>query len=50
MTLELVSDTILKANYLEKYLIKTLNSASSERTFFLDQYKLMQAGEYYNYN
>ena len=38
MTLELVNDTKLKANYIIPYLIKKINSSTKKRTFFPKKY------------
>lgn len=43
MILELENDTTLKATYLLKDLIKTINSSSKERTFFPDTYRLIRS-------
>jgi hypothetical protein len=48
MTLELINDTTLKANYLMKELISKINSSSRERTFFPDKYTVVQEGDLYD--
>ena len=44
MILELVNDTTLRVTYPLKYLIKKINSASEERTFFPDKFVIAQEG------
>jgi hypothetical protein len=48
MTLELLNDTILKATYLLKKTRTTINSSNKQRTFFPEQFRLVQEGEMYD--
>jgi hypothetical protein len=48
MVLELENDTTLKATYLEKDLIRKINSSSKERRFFPNKFTLVKEGEMYD--
>ncbi|GAO41777.1 hypothetical protein FPE01S_01_07910 [Flavihumibacter petaseus NBRC 106054] len=48
MFLELESDTILRATYPMKYLIKMINNSGGDRIFFPDKFTLVQDGEMYD--
>jgi hypothetical protein len=48
MVLELQNDTIIRATYLLKELIKKVNNSNKERTFFSNNFNLVQDGEMYD--